>query len=309
MDQIGSLGLVGRLRVPEFTVFTPTFNRAGLLGRAHKCLVSQTFRDFEWLIVDDGSSDGTGDLVRQWQRQNRMEIVYLYQENSGKHVAFNRAVARARGRLFLNLDSDDFCVPEALERLLAHWEAIPRSLRGDFSGVTCQCMDEFGDLVGSPFPEPVVDAHPVEFLWKHRIRGEKWGFHRTEVLREFPFPEIAGERFVPEGLVWNRIGRRYKLRFVNDPLRIYKPLPDGLNRSSASLRARNPVSACTYYEEMSQCEVPLAARSRALANYARFYLHARRGQWRGIVRFKAAPLTVAMFPAGCAAFLWDRLHG
>jgi glycosyltransferase involved in cell wall biosynthesis len=294
--------------VPEFTVFTPTFNRAELLYRARQCLMSQTFRDFEWLIVDDGSSDGTGDLVRQWQQQNGMEIVYLYQENRGKHVAFNRAVGRARGRLFLNLDSDDACVPEALERLLAHWEGIPRHLRGDFSGVTCQCVDEFGNLVGSSFPEPVVDAFPTEFLCKYGIKGEKWGFHRTEVLREFPFPEIAGERFVPEGLVWNRIGRRYKLRFVSDPLRTYKPLPGGLSRSSAVLRARNPVSTCAYYGEISECEVPLAERSRALANYSRFYLHACRGRWRGLVRFKAAPLTVATFPAGCAAFLWDRLR-
>jgi glycosyltransferase involved in cell wall biosynthesis len=294
--------------VPEFTVFTPTFNRAELLGRARQCLVRQTFRDFEWLIVDDGSSDGTGDLVRQWQRQNGMEIVYLHQENRGKHVAFNRAVGHARGRFFLNLDSDDACVPETLQRLLTHWEGIPRHLRDDFSGVTCQCMDEFGNLVGTPFPVPVIDAFPTEFLCKYRIKGEKWGFHRTEILREFPFPEIAGERFVPEGLVWNRIGRRYKLRFVNDPLRTYKPLPGGLSRSSAALRASNPVSTCAYYEEMSECEVPLAARSRALANYSRFYLHARRGRWRGLVSFKAAPLTLAMFPAGYAAFLWDRLH-
>lgn len=295
--------------MPEFTVFTPTFNRAGLLARVYQCLMNQTFRDFEWLIVDDGSSDGTADVVRRWQQQNRMEIVYLHQENRGKHAAFNRAVGHARGKLFLNLDSDDACVPETLQRLLGHWEGIPRDLRGDFSGVTCQCMDESGNLLGSAFPEPFVDAHPTEFLSKHRIKGEKWGFHRTEILREFPFPEIAGERFVPEGLVWNRIGRRYKLRFVNDPLRIYKPLAAGLNSSSAALRARYPVSACAYYVELSECEVPFAARCRALVNYGRFYLHARRGRWRGCVSLKRAPLALAMFPAGCAAFLWDRLRG
>lgn len=292
--------------MPEFTVFTPTFNRAGLLGRVHRCLVSQTFRDFEWLIVDDGSSDGTADLVRRWQAENQVQIVYLYQENRGKHVAFNRGVDHARGRLFLTLDSDDSCVPEALALLWAHWESIPPRRRDEFSGVTCQCMDELGNVIGTPFPQPVTDAYPTEFLCKHRITGEKWGFHRTQVLREFPFPEIAGERFVPEGLVWNRIGRRYKQRFVSDPLRIYEPLPDGLSRSLVALRAKNPVSACAYYAEMSECELPVRARCRALVNYGRFYLHARSGPWRGFVRFKPSVLAIGMFPASCAAFLWDR---
>lgn len=295
--------------MPEFTVFTPTFNRAELLGRVYRCLLDQTFRDFEWLIVDDGSSDGTADVVRSWQSQNQVHIVYLHQENRGKHVAFNRAVSRARGRFFLNLDSDDVCVPQALERLASHWHGIPAHLQNEFSGVTCQCMDESGNLIGSPFPEAVVDAYPTEFLCKHRITGEKWGFHRTEVLREFPFPEIEGERFVPEGLVWSRIGRRYKIRFVNDPLRIYEQLPDGLSTSSVRLRARSPVSTCAYYLEMAESDLPLAARCKALANYSRFYLHARGGRWKGLVKFKATAVSIAMLPVGCAAFLRDRLHG
>jgi glycosyltransferase involved in cell wall biosynthesis len=306
LGEVGSSRWVGLLKVPEFTVFTPTFNRADLLGHVHECLVSQTFRDFEWLIVDDGSSDGTADLVRQWQARNQVAIVYLHQENRGKHVAFNRGVGHARGRLFLTLDSDDECVPETLERLRAHWEGIPAGLREGFSGVTCQCMDEFGNVIGTPFPRSVVDAYPTEFLCKQRITGEKWGFHRTQVLREFPFPEIAGERFVPEGLVWNRIGKRYKVRFVSDPLRIYKLQPDGLSSSSVMLRARNPVSTCAYYIEMSESAVPLRARCRALVNYARFYLHARCGMWRGIVRFQFGLLSIGMFPVGLAAFLLDR---
>lgn len=295
--------------MPEFTVFTPTFNRAALLGRVHRCLINQTFRGFEWLIVDDGSSDGTADLVRQWQARNKVKIVYLHQENRGKHVAFNRAIDHARGRFFLTLDSDDACVPDALERFLSHWMAIPEHLRDEFSGVTCQCVDELGNLVGSPFPEPITDAYPTEFLTRHRITGEKWGFHRTEVLRQFPFPEVAGERFVPEGLIWTRVGKRYKIRFVNEPLRIYKALPGGLSSASAELRAKNPVSTCALYLEISECDTPFLARCRALVNYARFYLHGRRGRWRGRVRFKVNTWTVGMFPVGCAAFLWDRLHG
>ncbi len=96
-----------------FTVFTATFNRAHVLHRVYHSLRAQTFRDFEWLVVDDGSTDGTGALVEAWRAEADFPIRYRYQENRGKHVACNRAVAEARGRFFLTLDSDDACVPQA----------------------------------------------------------------------------------------------------------------------------------------------------------------------------------------------------
>jgi glycosyltransferase involved in cell wall biosynthesis len=203
-----------------FTVFTPTFNRARTLERVYSSLEAQTFRDFEWLIVDDGSADGTRALVDKWQRQASFAIRYSWQENRGKHVAFNAAVRDARGELFLPLDSDDACVPHALERFREHWESIPASERPRFTGVTALCQDQYGHVVGSPFPSPVVDSNSLEIRFRFRVTGEKWGFHRTDVLREYPFPDIRATH-VPESVVWMRIARRYATRYVNDVLRIY----------------------------------------------------------------------------------------
>jgi len=291
--------------VPAVTVFTPTFNRAGLLPRVYECLRAQTFRDFEWLIVDDGSTDCTRQLVETWQSAHELDIVYLHQENQGKHVAFNRGVANAHGELLLPLDSDDVCVPIALERLLHWWLDIPLRDRQQYSGVTCQCADRTGRVVGTGFPSAVVDSYPTEFLTKLAAAGERWGFCRVDVLRAFPFPEIPGERFVPEGLVWNRIARRYKMRFISEPLRIYEPSPGGLTKSLVRLRATSPQSTCQYYREYLLFDLPLAARARASINYVRFYFHCRRLAVHD-ARFIRSVGSLLALPLGYAACILDR---
>ena len=204
-----------------FTVFTPTYNRARTLHRVYESLCAQTFRDFEWLIVDDGSTDETESLVSEWSGKSDFPIRYFYQENSGKHVAFNKAVQRANGAFFLPLDSDDACVPEALERFKFHWDSIPENLKEKFSAVTALCMDEDGRIVGDKFPSDVFDSDSLEIKYRYKIYGEKWGFHKTKVLKKFPFPEPEGVKFIPEGIVWSAIARHFKTRFVNEVLRIY----------------------------------------------------------------------------------------
>ena len=202
-----------------FTVFTPTFNRVSTLPRVYESLRLQSFRDFEWLIVDDGSTDGTRDLAAKWQTESDFPIRYIYQENRGKPTAFNRGVREARGQLFLTLDSDDACVPRALERLKYHWDGIPAVEKDRFSAVTVLCKDENGRLVGDKFPRDVLDSDSIELFFKYKVKGEKWGFHRTDVLKQFPFPQNA--RFVSEAVVWFALSRRFKTRFVNEILRIY----------------------------------------------------------------------------------------
>jgi hypothetical protein len=130
-------------------------------------------------------------------------------------------VQLARGELFLTLDSDDACVPGALERFKFHRDAIPVNERAAFSGVTALCVDQSGKLIGDKFPLDVCDSDPIEMAYKYKVKGEKWGFHLTEVLKQFPFPELAAGKYVPESIVWDAIGKLYKTRFVNEPLRIY----------------------------------------------------------------------------------------
>ncbi|HEY9652019.1 MAG TPA: glycosyltransferase family 2 protein [Coleofasciculaceae cyanobacterium] len=205
-----------------FTVFTPTYNRAYTLPRVYESLKQQTYKDFEWLIVDDGSTDNTSELVEEWQHKSEFAIHYIYQNNSGKHNAYNLAAREAKGQFFICLDSDDACVPEALEQFKYHWDSISPDERQNFSGVDCLCQDQNGNVIGSYYPSNPTDANYFEIRYRLKVDGEKWGFQRTEVLREFPFPAIISQKlYVPENIVWSSIAQHYKIRCVNECLRIY----------------------------------------------------------------------------------------
>ena len=205
-----------------FTVFTGTRNRAHTLPRVYDSLRNQTFRDFEWLIIDDESTDGTSDLVAGWQAEAPFPIRYIYHANRGKHGSQNRAVAEARGELFLTLDSDDKCPPNALERLKCHWDSIPLEIRDRFSGVSGHTCDDDGVMHGTRFPFDPTDSNSLEIRFKYRVEGEKWGFQRTDVMREFPLPEIEGYvGLMPSSIAWNAIAREYKTRYVNETLKTW----------------------------------------------------------------------------------------
>ncbi len=258
-----------------FTVFTPTYNRVHTLPRVYESLKNQTLKDFEWLIVDDGSSDGTKDIVMQWQKEGFLTIRYFYQENSGKHIAINKGVSEANGDLFLFTDSDDWLVPHALERLDFYWNDIPETERKNISGITFLCMYKDGRIVGTSFSTKVVIADPITFATQYKMRGDKKGFHRTEILKCYPFPDFSGEKFIPEGLIWNRISRDYKICFVNEALEVVEYQQDGLSASGISIRMRNPSGARKYNLEFIQFAIPLRYKLKAFINYFRFSLHGK----------------------------------
>ena len=269
----------------KFTVFTATHNRASTLPRVYASLKAQTFRDFEWLIVDDGSVDNTKDLVEQWQKEADFPIRYFYQENQGKHIAFNRAVEIAEGKLFLPLDSDDACVPEALERFWYHWNNIPNHLRKGFSGVTCLCQDENGNLIGDEFPQDIMDSDELEMKHEFKVKGEKWGFHRTDVLKRFPFPDLPKVGLIPESIVWDAIASRYKKRFINEPLRIFYSAVYRADRFTTRIK-QNPSSYAfgrrLYHKENLNKYIGWAIYDpldflRSAVNYVRFSFHRKIG--------------------------------
>jgi len=298
---------------PFFTVFTPTYNRAATLHRVYESLCVQTYRDFEWLVVDDGSEDETGTFVESWQREAAFSIRYFWQENQGKHIAFNLAVREAQGDLFLNLDSDDSCVPEALERLVERWESIPYDERHGFVGVTALCKDHTGRLVGSRFPSDVLDSDSLEILYRYRVRGEKWGFQRTEVLRAFPFPEEIKNTWVPEGFVWTAIARRYRTRFVNDVLRIY--WLEGTSVTRGQNTAKNALMRARWHcmvlnEHLGYFRLaPLRFFKSALI-YSLCSFHRGQGaikQYRQLHSPAARWIWAIVAPAGFLVYLKDRI--
>lgn len=300
-----------------FTVFTPVFNGASTLHRVYHSLKAQTFRDFEWLIIDDGSTDGTMELVEQWQKEADFPIRYYYQENQGKHIAFNRGVSLAEGELFLPWDADDAALPEALERFWYHWSNIPAQDRERFSGVTCLCQDETGRIVGDKFPEDVIDSDELEMPHRYKVRGEKWGFHRTDILRQFPFPDLPRVGCMPESIVWNAIAARYKKRFVNEPLRIYYCQglrPGSLTVGMRENPAKHAIGRRLYHRDNLNCYIKWARYDpldflKSAVNYVRFSFHlgiGLRRQWRELTNWAARLFYLAAFLLGYAIYLNDR---
>lgn len=301
-----------------FTVFTAAYNRPDTLARTYASLCAQSFRDFEWLIVDDGSPTDLRPLVESWQAEAGFPVRYLRQENQGKHAAHNRAVEAARGRFFLPLDDDDTCLPYALERLYYHWNTIPFSEQESFSAVTGLCIDQDGKLVGDRFPQDVLDSNTLEVHYRYRVRGEKWGFQRTDVLRRYPFPVLPGSSgYMPESVVWSQIARAYRTRYVNEVLRVFYQSresvsaqarwnPDKMRRNAPGLIYHNRLILDDQIDYLR--ETP-ATFLRAAVHYTRFSLHDGRSltqQARDLTHWRARGLWLAALPLGAALYVRDR---
>ena len=307
-----------QLNQPTFTVFTPTFNRAHLLYRVFESLRAQTYANFEWLIVDDGSTDGTKEIVDMWRGKVNFHIRYFWQENQGKHIAFNKATREAHGELFLPLDSDDACIPEALERFKYHWDLIPENQKDQFTGVCALCKDQYGKLVGDPFPFDPTDSNSLEIYYRYKIKGEKWGFHRVNVLHRFPFPEVQEIKFIPEGFIWNAIAKSYKIRYVNEVLRVYwRPVnPDSDQLTNMIHRGYRHALGCKMYyqsclnENIDWFHFTPREFFRTSIHYIRYSLHAKVSilkAIKGIYPIFSKLLVGLALPIGFIVYVSERM--
>jgi glycosyltransferase involved in cell wall biosynthesis len=298
-----------------FTVVTPTYNRAHTLERVYLSLREQSFQDFEWVIVDDGSTDNTRAMVMGWQQEASFPIYYIWQNNQHKKTAFNRGVKKASGELVVALDSDDSLDTNALYSMARVWAEIPVRERPQFVAITGLCARPDGRIVGDMYPMDVVDATALDMTFKFHVKGEKFGCLRTDVLRDFPFPEeIAG--FVPESLVWRAIARRgYLTRFVNQVFRVYHDSPDSLSRQGRDssqhalglwLLAQDTLVKCLPWFRYQPHTFLMAA-----ARYTRFYLHLKHGKQplpagHELKGLGPRALVGIMWPVGALLYMRDR---
>jgi len=204
----------------RLTVFTPTYNRANTLDRVFNSLNNQTYLDFQWIIIDDGSTDNTEELVGKYMKKANYNIIYKKQKNSGKHIATNRALDICDTELFVIADSDDSFKDNALEVLVNTWDSIED--KDNYKGVICRCYDvQTGEGIGIPFPKYVFDSNDIEAFFKYKLRYEKWMLFSTKVFKEYKFPEYGGLRFFPETITWQKMAEKYKTRYIDEKLRAY----------------------------------------------------------------------------------------
>lgn len=260
------------MKYPFITILTPTYNRASLLPRLFDSLLRQTNKDFEWIVVDDGSTDDTREVVANLKEKcgGAFPMGYVYKANGGKHMAINIGAERARGELLFIADSDDLLTDDALETVANSWHDI--SDDKSFAGIAgLDITMDTREVIGSGLPQEHIDCNAIDIRYRHHVTGDMKEVFRTEVLREFPFPEFAGERFCPEQLVWFRMARRYRLRYINKPIYIADYQPDGITAGITRARMRNPSASMLTYAELTECPVPFLVKVKAAINFWRFW--------------------------------------
>ena len=298
----------------QFTVFTSTYNRAALLSRLYQSLQEQEGCSFEWIIVDDGSTDDTCAVVEAWKSEATFPIRYFWQTNQGKHVALNVGIATARGELFVVVDSDDVLPQGALKIAYELWQSIPRSERRNYMGIGALCGDlaQPNRVVSRLYPKEGLDTSYVEVSTRFGVVGDRVEFFVTDRLREaLPYPTFPGEKFVPEALLWNRLARRYRMRFFNRVLRLVEYRRDGLTALNARypLFLRNPLGARVYFLELSlhRDKMSFWRLLRTYGSYVRYSLHGRVGLRTVLRDAPSRVLCLVAIPMGLGLYMRDVL--
>lgn len=264
----------------RFSVFTATFNRGKKLYNVYEDLLSQTYKDFEWVIVNDGSSDDTDEIAKAIIAENKLKIQYIKKPNGGKHTAWKVATDIFRGKYVVGADDDDRITPDFLEVFNRHWSNIEKNNEYDqFWEVRARCIYENGNLMGKKLPEPWYDSDYNSINYKDKFYGKEMvGCRKIEVLKEeasvpdtFIFDDKVSN--FPEVIRWSRAARKYKTRFSPEVVRIYYSSAGGLSSGNKSNSGPNRNMRTTYNTLVGQYYTLLEQRDLmlkySLKSYAR----------------------------------------
>ena len=239
------------------TVFTPTYNRAYCLHKGYEALCRQTSKDFKWIVVDDGSTDNTRELVQQWQQaDNGFEIQYIYKENGGLYTGYNVAIAATDTELCVCVDSDDYLTDDAVEKAVSFWRAHGSDQYAGVIGLDCL---ESGEILGDPFPDQKSINLIDLLLGKYPIRnGDRKNFVRTDLYKKFvPMKEFPGEKDFNPHFLHIQISKTHDFLVFNEKLCVVEYQPDGMTNTIFKQYMRSPRS----FREMRLLDLSLKGAS------------------------------------------------
>lgn len=287
----------------KITVFTCTYNRENLLQRVYDSLLEQTCKDFKWLIIDDGSTDKTCEIVSKWMERDSMDIKYIYKKNGGIHTGYNRAFLEIETELCMCIDSDDYLTKDAIEIILDTWKRNCRYL--EYGGIIGLDITSDGKVIGTQLPN--VNSAPYRSLYtKYNVTGDKKIVFNTKIMKSLkPYPVFEDEKFVPHTYMFVQIPDDKELLILNEPLCVVEYQHDGLSKNIRQQYFTSPKG----WAESAKMSMQYAYdKKRRIKSAVGYVIYSIIGRNRDFI--KESPnkmLTVIAVPVGIIGFLYLKV--
>ena len=282
------------------TVFTPTFNRAYTLHKCYESLRRQTSKDFVWLIIDDGSSDNTKELVESWINEKEVDIRYHYQNNKGMHGAHNTAYELIDTQINTCIDSDDYMTDDAVEKIVEFWKSNRN--RG-LAGFVALDAYENGKIIGTKLPSDVSETTYFDIYNTLSVKGDKKFIYRSDLTKLYPYPIFEGEKYVSLAYKYARLDDNYRLGVMNEVICIVEYMEDGSSLNMFKQYRRNPRGfAFIRIENMKNPRISSKNKFKECIHYVSSGILSKDKQF-----LKKTPnkvMTVLAIPFGIALYLY-----
>lgn len=277
------------------TVLTPAYNRGPLLKVLYDSLQKQTVKDFQWLIIDDGSTDDTREIAASFSGAG-FPVEYHYKENGGKHTALNFSHPYIRGELVIIVDSDDYLTEDAIETILTDWEKC-KNISG-IAGFSFLRMRPNGLILSKAPPRDYYVSDFIHYRTNQHVDGDQCEVTRADIFKKYPFPVYRDERFMSEGILWRAIGRNYKTVYRSKPIYICEYLEGGLTKSGRAFRMENPYGMMENCRSFFYSEIVLSIKLKEAILYDVYALCTKEGMLHWIKMSGAAGLCLMALPLG-----------
>ena len=281
------------------TIFTPTYNREATLPRLYESLCRQTDGHFLWLVIDDGSTDGTKELVTEWEEQEVINIQYTYKENGGLHTGYNKAIELICTELCMCVDSDDWLPEDAVEKVISFWRHMGNDKVAGIMGLD---YNPDGSPIGGYFPLGLKYAKIIDLHYKYHHYGDVKFVHRTELLKEVaPIPTFGEEKCFNPYYLFHQIDERYPLLVLNDKLCYVEYQEDGMSQNIIGQYLDSPRSFSELRKVvMKRKDAPWLIKFRNAIHYVSSQIMLRNKKWleespQKLMTVLAAPLGILLY--------------
>jgi len=246
------------------TVFTPTYNRAYTLHKCYNSLKRQTCKEFVWLVVDDGSTDNTRELIEKWRQDSDFEIIYYYQENKGMSEAHNTAYKLINTELNMCVDSDDYLADDAIEKILKFWRKYGNK---SVSGIIALNASKDGKVIGTRLPNGISKCRLNDLYLKYGCKGDKKLIYRSELTKKYPYPIFNGEKYMPLNYKYILLDLEYEMLLMDETVCHVEYMDDGSSKNIIRQYRNNPKGFSLYRKVYIKISNSLLFTFRQMIHY------------------------------------------